>query len=147
MTFSYDAPTRAIARNTYGVTMEPYVPPANVYAGDVLIVGQYPVIALNDIAAGANGSVAVRGGTFSLPTGGGVAMPGGVPAYWNPVTAVVTLTAGGNPQIGVTGLSGCQSGDVYCTVQFDPYIGTPNYTTTTTTTGSPTTTTTTTTHP
>lgn len=44
--------------------MVPYTPSSAVSAGDVVVIGDIPFVAIHDIAAGVQGSVAARGGTY-----------------------------------------------------------------------------------
>jgi predicted RecA/RadA family phage recombinase len=70
----------------------PYTPAAAVYGGDVVMLGNVPMIATQDIAADALGSLACEG-IFKVPKDASVFVAGG-PVYWDTDGDPVGGTAG-----------------------------------------------------
>jgi len=62
-----------------------HTPSADVAAGDVIVIGDKPYVAHQDIAADALGAVAAGGGTYNGPAAGNYA-PGDA-VYWNASTS------------------------------------------------------------
>lgn len=63
--------------------MVDYTPSADVDAGDVIVVGNGVRIAHRDIAEGALGALAIRGGVYIVPKATGSALNDGALVYWD----------------------------------------------------------------
>ena len=96
-----------------------YTPGAAVTGGDVIIVGDQPVIARNDIAANALGAVDVGGGVYKCV--GDAAIAAGKKVYWVDASNKVSETAGANKVFGrVAPGSSCAADEGTCDVIHDP---------------------------
>jgi predicted RecA/RadA family phage recombinase len=86
-------------------TYQDYVPSSDVAAGQVLVLGNYPVVAHLPITGNTLGAVATAGGYYEMTVD--VATPNGTKVYWDDVTKKVTATAGALKPFGwiVTGTS------------------------------------------
>lgn len=84
--------------------MVDYTPGADVSAGDVVVVGDQPMVAHLDIPSGRLGSLAVAGGIYKMPKASGstTAIAAGKRVYWDATNHVVTETSSGNKKFGVT---------------------------------------------
>ena len=78
--------------------MVDYTPSSAVSAGDVVVVGELPLIAHDDIAADELGALAAGGGVYKV-TAGGAASAGAV-VYWDDTNDKVTTTSTGNKTFG-----------------------------------------------
>lgn len=83
-----------------------YTPGSAVSAGDVVVLGDHIGVALNDIAAGVKGALAVRG-VFEFPktAGGSTAIAVGKTVYWDASGQVMTETSTSNTLAGKTELA------------------------------------------
>ncbi len=73
-----------------------YTPSVDVAAGDVVIQGELPGVAVGDIKASALGSLCVDGLVdFAKASGNGTAIGAGVLLYWDASAKVATASAGG----------------------------------------------------
>lgn len=81
-----------------------HTPGSAVTGGDVVVVGNVPMVAANDIAANELGALGAEGGVYRMPktAGSGTAIGAGVKVYWDAGSKVVTTTAGGNKLFGYT---------------------------------------------
>jgi len=75
-----------------------YTPSAAVSAGDVVVVGELPLVAHDDIAANAKGALAAGGGVYKVTADG--ALAAGVIVYWDDTNNKVTATTSGNKFFG-----------------------------------------------
>ena len=66
-------------------------PGSSLTAGDVLVVGDMPLIAHRDIAANALGAMGAGGGVYQVTASG--AIGAGVKIYWDDAANKVTATA------------------------------------------------------
>lgn len=75
----------------------------NVYAGDVVVVGGVPYVALVDIPAFSGGptfdALSIEGGIYAIMADGAIGL--GVWVYWDATNKKVTLTASGNTLFGI----------------------------------------------
>jgi len=81
----------------------PYTPGSAVTAGDVVVQGDLVGVALHDIAANAQGNLAVEGVfDFAKATGGGSAITAGATVYWDVAEGVAKIDAeaGANELLG-----------------------------------------------
>jgi predicted RecA/RadA family phage recombinase len=72
-------------------TMEDYTPGSDVAAGDVIVVGDRPMIAHTAIASGRLGALAGGGGVYNCT--GDAAIAAGKRVWWNDSVNKVTETA------------------------------------------------------
>lgn len=86
-----------------------YTPSADVSAGDVIVVGDVPVIAHTDIPKDTLGAVAVGGGVYQCIADG--AISAGTKVYWDDTANKVTATATGNAHIGFVAPGSASSAD------------------------------------
>jgi predicted RecA/RadA family phage recombinase len=78
-----------------------YTPGQAVSAGDVVVQGDLVGVAKLDIAANAQGALAVTGVfDFAKATGGGSAIAIGATVYWDDTNNVITTTSVGNKLAG-----------------------------------------------
>lgn len=107
--------------------MVDHEPTSDVTGGDVVVVGDVPFVAHNDIDANRLGAVAARGGVYDMPkaTGSGEAIAGGKRVWWDAASSVVTTTSSGNPEFGYTTIEGSADGDATVRVVHEPNADTP----------------------
>ncbi len=86
--------------------MVDHTPSGAVSAGDVIVTNDTPKIAHNDIAAGALGALAARGGVYTVPkaAGSSTAIADDKKVYWDDTNNVITTSAasGANKAFGIT---------------------------------------------
>ena len=75
-----------------------YTPGSAVDAGDVVVVGDLPLIAHQDIAANALGALAAGGGVYKVTADAAIAA--GKKVWWNNTAKKVTETSAGNEEFG-----------------------------------------------
>lgn len=78
--------------------MVDYTPTAAVDAGDVVVVGDRPLVAHADIAADELGALAAGGGVYKLTSAGNYSP--GVKVYWNASTGKITTAVGSHKHFG-----------------------------------------------
>ena len=79
--------------------MVPYTPTADVAAGDVIVVGDTPMVAHDNITAGRLGDLAVGGGVYRVVSAG--AISAGTIVYWDDTNNKVTASGTGNKAFGI----------------------------------------------
>lgn len=94
------APT--VKLNSGKPTFVDHTPGSAVTGGDVVVNGNVPMVAANDIAANALGALAAEGGVYQLPKAitSGTAIGAGVKVYWDAGASQATTSAGGNKLFG-----------------------------------------------
>lgn len=70
-----------------------YTPSADVAAGDVVVVGELPLIAHRDIPDGRLGALAAGGGVYTIAKEAPAVITAGAALYWDAGDQVVTTTA------------------------------------------------------
>lgn len=80
--------------------MVDYTPGGAVTAGDVVVIGNVPMIAHSSIAANALGAMAAGGGVYMVT--GDALIAAGKKVYWNDSANKVTETSTSNKLFGVT---------------------------------------------
>lgn len=75
-----------------------YTPGTAVSAGDVVVVGDLPMVAHLDIGANELGSLASHGGVYEMTAAGNYAP--GEAVYWNDTAKKVTQAVGSHKHIG-----------------------------------------------
>ena len=83
------------------VNMVDYTPGSAVSAGDVIVVGEVPYVAHDDIAASQLGAIAAGGGVYSGLTDGSLDT-GGALVYWDDTNDEFVASAVGNKHFGYT---------------------------------------------
>ena len=99
-----------------------YTPAQDVAAGDVVIQGELPGVAVEDIPAGKLGALCVDGLVdFAKASGNGTAIAAGTALYWDATAKQATASAGGgaNKYIGKSALAAAD-GDATVRVRFHP---------------------------
>jgi predicted RecA/RadA family phage recombinase len=99
-----------------------YTPAQDVAAGDVIVQGELPGVAVVDIPANTLGALCVDGLVdFAKATGGGTAIAAGTVLYWDATAKRATTSAGGgaNKYIGKSALAAAD-GESVVRVRFNP---------------------------
>lgn len=94
-----------------------YTAGATITAGDVIVTADTPRIAHSDIANGALGTLATRGGIYKVKANAAIAADTKV--YWDNSNDEVTVTSSGNKVFGVT-VEASTASDQYINVRHDP---------------------------
>jgi len=102
--------------------MVEYTAGADISAGDVIVTNDTPRIAHLDIANGALGALAARGGVYRMPKASGstTAIAADKKVYWDATNHVVTTTSSGNKGFGVT-VKASVDGDTTQVVRHEPF--------------------------
>jgi predicted RecA/RadA family phage recombinase len=90
--------------------MADYTPSAAVSTGDVIIVGDMPLVAHLDMIANRKEALAAGGGVYQVVADGAIAA--GKRVYWDNTADKVTLTAAGNTSFGWTLTAASNDGDL-----------------------------------
>ena len=91
--------------------MVDYTPSSDVSAGEVVVVGELPLVAHDDIEADAKGSLAAGGGVYKVTADG--SLSAGALVYWDDTNNKVTATTADNKAFGFVApdSSASQDGD------------------------------------
>ena len=91
--------------------MVDYTPGSDVAAGQVVVVGDLPLVAHVDIAANTQGALAAGGGVYRMTADG--AIDQGEAVYWDATAGKLTKTTSGAKHLGFVcpGQSAAQDGE------------------------------------
>lgn len=100
-----------------------HTPSADVATGDILVVGDLPLIAHTPIPADQPGSLAAGHGVYKVPkaTGASSAIAGCKRVYWDSTNKIVTTTAGSLKGLGYTTPAGAGDNDATVEVLHAPW--------------------------
>jgi len=102
--------------------MVDHTPSSDVTGGDVVVTGDVPYIAHNDIDADRLGALAAEGGVYECPkaSGSGTAIAGGKKVYWDAGNDQATESSSGNKVLGYTTEEGSTDDDTKVNVVHAP---------------------------
>lgn len=101
--------------------MVDYTPSGDVAGGDVVVVGDVPMIAHNDIANGELGALAAGGGVYRVPktVATSSAIAAGANVWWDAGNGVATTTASTHKHLGET-VAAAGDDDAFVLVKHNP---------------------------